>query len=297
MEKMCKIVQDILPTYIEKMTSEETNTFIEEHLKECENCRKNLEEMNSELEKENLKNTEVVKEIKKYKRKICTIKSIIVILILIILVCLIGKFGFRFYIVNKAFERNTNYDVGGNFTIHEYIDSVERDENHFITYHQGGKMKKVYGNTLLEYDDGKNHYIFDNENMTYTKEESKMNSNINVDISYLNGMENIVTNGKVNKLEILKYVLSKDNVYIQEEGFRDNDYYIIKNLEGEKVYLDKDTFFVARIKSKDLENDETEKMNDYYVTDVREYRIVIGDVGWRKIKEPDFSKYTLIENN
>ena len=31
----CKIVQDLLPNYIENLTNEETNHFIEEHLKEC----------------------------------------------------------------------------------------------------------------------------------------------------------------------------------------------------------------------------------------------------------------------
>ena len=39
--KECKIVQDLLPNYIEKLTNEETNKFIEEHLKNCEDCKKN----------------------------------------------------------------------------------------------------------------------------------------------------------------------------------------------------------------------------------------------------------------
>lgn len=297
MEKICKLVQDLLPTYIEKMTSDETNAFVEEHLRECENCKKCLEEMKSELEKDNLKNTEIVKEIKKYKRKICTIKSIIIFLIMLIVISLTIYVGFRFHIVNKAFERNTNYDVGGNFTVHEYIESVERNEHHIVSYYQGGKMKKVYGDILLEYDDGENLYIFDNEKMTYTKSESKINSNVNIDMDFLNGTENIVKDGKVSKLEILKYVIFEKDVYIHEEGFRNQDYYIIKNLEGELVYLDKDTFFVSRVKSKDLKNDETQKMNNNYITDVKEYRVVVGDVSWREVKEPDFSKYTLVENN
>ena len=37
--KNCKIVQDLLPNYIEKLTSDETNIFIEKHLKECEDCK------------------------------------------------------------------------------------------------------------------------------------------------------------------------------------------------------------------------------------------------------------------
>ena len=32
-QKQCKIVQDLLPTYIEDLTSEETNQYIEEHIK------------------------------------------------------------------------------------------------------------------------------------------------------------------------------------------------------------------------------------------------------------------------
>ena len=34
----CKIVQDLLPNHVEKLTNEETNQYIEEHLKECKEC-------------------------------------------------------------------------------------------------------------------------------------------------------------------------------------------------------------------------------------------------------------------
>ena len=36
MENKCKIVTDLLPNYIENLTSEDTNKFIEEHLNSCE---------------------------------------------------------------------------------------------------------------------------------------------------------------------------------------------------------------------------------------------------------------------
>ena len=41
--KDCKIVQDLLPSYIDGLTNEDTNQYIEEHLKECEECKKKLE--------------------------------------------------------------------------------------------------------------------------------------------------------------------------------------------------------------------------------------------------------------
>ena len=46
--KECAIVKDLLPLYIEDMVSEETELFINEHLKECEYCRNELDILKSE---------------------------------------------------------------------------------------------------------------------------------------------------------------------------------------------------------------------------------------------------------
>ena len=51
----CKIVQDLLPNYIENLTSKETNNFIEEHLKECDECQKILENMKKDLQTDSVK--------------------------------------------------------------------------------------------------------------------------------------------------------------------------------------------------------------------------------------------------
>ena len=45
----CKIVQDLLPNYIEKLTNEETNKYITEHLNECKDCKKVLKEMQNDI--------------------------------------------------------------------------------------------------------------------------------------------------------------------------------------------------------------------------------------------------------
>ena len=47
-EKICKIVQDLLPNYIENLTSKETNIFIEGHLNTCSNCKNILENMKND---------------------------------------------------------------------------------------------------------------------------------------------------------------------------------------------------------------------------------------------------------
>lgn len=43
--KECDIIVDLLPIYLDNVTKEETNQFIEEHLLRCQNCRKNCEWM------------------------------------------------------------------------------------------------------------------------------------------------------------------------------------------------------------------------------------------------------------
>ncbi len=49
-KKDCNIIQDLLPNYIEGLTNEETNKFIEEHLKGCRECKEMLENMQTDLE-------------------------------------------------------------------------------------------------------------------------------------------------------------------------------------------------------------------------------------------------------
>jgi len=44
-ELTCSIVQDLLPNYIKKLTSDDTNHVVEEHLDTCEACKKAYEQM------------------------------------------------------------------------------------------------------------------------------------------------------------------------------------------------------------------------------------------------------------
>ncbi len=50
----CKIICDLLPLYCEDMLSEESRMFVEEHLRDCEACRAELEKMkSSDIKREN----------------------------------------------------------------------------------------------------------------------------------------------------------------------------------------------------------------------------------------------------
>lgn len=45
MKTPCSVIQDLLPLYAEDLTGEDSRKLVEEHLFECENCKKSLEEL------------------------------------------------------------------------------------------------------------------------------------------------------------------------------------------------------------------------------------------------------------
>lgn len=289
MENKCKIIQDLLPTYIENMTSDETKNFVEEHLKNCDECKQVFNSMKESLENETIEETEIVREIKKYRKKIKLIHgTVLLILIALILgfACyFIGNFIYKFYVIKMAYERNTNYKNFESFTIEEYADNVEHYEKHYTTYYKNDIMKKYYGDDPIEYYDGENHYFFDNENMTYWIKKEKVNTTLNIDISVLDGTENIIDENKINNFEILKFILFQDNLQVIKSDFREKPYHLVI-CNDEKIYFDYDTFYAERI----VEEIDPEKYDE-----PTEYRIRTANVGWREIQIPDLSKYTLIE--
>lgn len=46
-ELNCSIVRDVLPMYIEKLTSEESNIAVRQHLERCEDCMRHFGNLKS----------------------------------------------------------------------------------------------------------------------------------------------------------------------------------------------------------------------------------------------------------
>ena len=284
MDKNCKIFQDLLPAYIDKITSEETNQFMEEHLNTCADCRKVYEEMTAEVEKEAIKNTEIVKTIKKYKRKIRTWKILGATIVITIIVSILSFIGFRFFVVRNALVHNIDYFATGNYRLEEYEESIERYQKHYVTYVGEGKLKKVYDDKVLEYWEKSEHYYIDEDTKTYyvVNEDIKKHTHLNIPICVVDGMEELIDNGRINNLKILKFVLFTKDLKIQIEPFRAKPYYVIKIEKwNEKVYLDMDTFFAERVIPKG-ENSV-------------EYRTLTSSVSWYEVTKPDLTGYTKVD--
>lgn len=76
MKNACSIVRDLLPLYVENMVSEETGTYITEHLENCPECTAELEVIKAGTkgeiignEMQNILETEVLKSMKSIRKK------------------------------------------------------------------------------------------------------------------------------------------------------------------------------------------------------------------------------------
>lgn len=106
----CNIVRDMIPLYIEELTSEESNTAIEQHLNQCKGCKKYLEEIQEPIEFPTIPKTEI-EHMRKVKRILKRKSRILIGVIIIFFVLLIGAF-FRFFIIGSPIaldEADINY--------------------------------------------------------------------------------------------------------------------------------------------------------------------------------------------
>lgn len=262
-KKNCKIVQDLLPNYVENLTNEDTNNFIEEHLRECNECQNVFENMRKELDiKTDKRDGREVKYIKKFSNKMKILKFILLILI-IIYIAVVGRRTFiMFSLLEKAKENQiyNNYYAklysyqGESLTITEsynkgedYLTTITRLVNgnqvQKITYYKQGIEQLIFTEI-----DGKK-YIQDSKNMvggsilpvTYVSDGLFAN----FQFAFITGINSTYCNGK--------------------------ECYVIKGKSYER-YIDKETGFAVR--SIDKSNKEISRQTDMVVDYEYEFNVV-----------------------
>lgn len=111
----CEIIQDLLPSYVDGLTSEVTNGAVEEHLKGCESCTKTMERMQ---ETDHVGDDGVQKQeidfLKKTRRKN---RYAIIASVLLAVAVIAGGLFIRYYWIGTAIEPETvacKVSVSGN---------------------------------------------------------------------------------------------------------------------------------------------------------------------------------------
>lgn len=102
MKTDCKVIKDLLPVYCDEICSEESRNLVDEHLGECESCKKDLELMKTSLgvgEERHIKETDLAKNAstawKKGKKK-AFIKGCVAVA-LIVCLCFGVYVGYHFF--------------------------------------------------------------------------------------------------------------------------------------------------------------------------------------------------------
>ena len=95
MKLPCKVIEDILPMYYDSVCSKESASLIEEHLKDCTNCRNILSQLQDDISipQKNVDDIKPLKKIqKRYKKKrVYWLVTIIVVLLLVPMAFIIGS--------------------------------------------------------------------------------------------------------------------------------------------------------------------------------------------------------------
>ncbi|WP_240420721.1 zf-HC2 domain-containing protein [Paenibacillus periandrae] len=157
----CSIIQDILPNYIEGLTSDITNKAIQDHLASCADCRKALENMTSEMEETNGMKVVPPKQInflKKIKLRQWKVAGMSVLVSVIVLLCVFYFIGTRDFPVSgrditigdvyQMKDGSIHYSISAN--VNGYVSNTSSQSD------GESEIIRIYEHRRLNSSDGKN---------------------------------------------------------------------------------------------------------------------------------------------
>ena len=251
-KKLCNIIKDLLPSYIENLTNDETNSFIESHIADCPECKELLENMQKEIEVNSPKKEEKnFKYIKRYNQKLKIFRNILLIIALIFILIVTRRFIIINDLSNKAriSESKTNYYIKSEFYLNRKIITYEKYNKDEISL----AINKIY---YIDNPNSMEEYI----NYTSDKEDLRLVKNIN--------QQELLTSDKNMHLDITNYTL---NFYapfkklyftlttnIQNVTLSGKKCYLLK-IDNTERFIDAETGLIIKV----IDNDKN-RVTDYH---------------------------------
>ena len=255
-KKLCNIIKDLLPSYIENLTNEETNSFIESHIADCPECKELLENMRKEIEVNRPKKEEKnFKYIKSYSKRLKIFRNILLIIALVFILIVTRRFIIITDLSNKAkiAESKANYYIKSEC----YLNKV------FQTYEKYNKDKISLTTNKIYYIDNPNNieeyinYASDKENLKLAKNIQEqnletINKDIGLDITNYTSVFHTIP-------EKLYFALTTS---IQNVILSNNQCYLLK-IDNAEEFIDADTGLIVKI----IDNDKNRVTDFYYEFD------------------------------
>lgn len=295
-KKECKIVQDLLPNYMENLTSIQTNEYIKEHIASCEECKKNLENMQKEIPTDAKgKNKKEVKYMKKYRNKMRILSFILLAIFLVFLGTTTRKAIILADLARKAEEnvKSTNYHM----TIYSYDKGRAWVHEEFVL----NDKRKVKVAQFQE------HGTSVSQSFIYQTENGETKENIYIDSQ----SKKTATLGRVidTKSEyvgaemrplrtenIIHLLINAVITSVQSKSLNGEECYLIANFKGlhigryeEGVYINKENGLVMG--STEYEVDYGDGMKGIVIGNEIEYEF--GTVTEEDFIEPDINEYEI----
>ena len=237
----CKIVQDLLPSYIEKVTDEETNKFVEEHINICDKCKKMYNDLLHSFEdNEKTKIKKEVKYMKKYKNKMTVLKTILLTILAVVIIYI----GRNMIIIGSLQSKANKYTDMTNYHIEWYSyepDGIEITEiymqddeylqkNGDYNIEEGFSGNITYANKVT----GSRVYFLDVKAYGETEEYIEPWMNMEA-INYINTQN-----------DILRFIWMSITARISTVECNGRECYKIDDL-GVTTYVDKETGLTVRV--------------------------------------------------
>lgn len=223
----CDVIQDLLPSYSDKISSKATNKLVQEHLKQCENCKIVLEKMNNDIDISYAGNqNEKIDYLKGYKRKR---KSLIIFSIVVTMFILLIIFGFNVFNKNILLDRLVYVDVNKFNVEYMYIKENEgRNETTGETikyktlevYLYSDEYKYMYLTGGYELESGKNVIFYNIAAKQLPKGVEFDNSGLKTSFMLDDNIEKIFIRDTKNNL---KEIWNKDMEVPSEQEWKAED--------------------------------------------------------------------------
>ena len=141
MKITCDVIQDLMPSYIDGILSEDSKALVEEHMGTCQECRKMLEIMKEEQGKEQNQMRSSAATLKKIRKKLI-VRRVLTATVAVVLTLIVAAAGYNHWYFNEKYM--TLEDCGmyvKNNCLYSSNNLINRMK---VQYTEDGKTEFVY---------------------------------------------------------------------------------------------------------------------------------------------------------
>ena len=141
MKITCDVIQDLMPSYIDGILSEDSRALVEEHMGTCQECRKMLEIMKEEQGKEQNQMRSSAATLKKIRKKLI-VRRVLTATVAVILTLIVAAAGYDHWYFN---EKYMTLEDSGMYVKDNCLYSSNNLINRMkVQYTEDGKTEFVY---------------------------------------------------------------------------------------------------------------------------------------------------------